>query len=92
VGPPTLNQFVIAILVWIVYFGVVVFVCHTLYMKLRGQAPKPNQTVIVEGKPVSALAEWEARDTRLQRAMIGLGLFLGLLLPLILPWLARNFP
>jgi hypothetical protein len=84
---PTIRSFVIAIAIWVGYFGVVVFICHTLYMKLRGQAPKPNLTVIVDGKQVSALAEWEARDKRLQKAMIGLGLFLGLLLPLIVPWL-----
>lgn len=90
-GEPTLSSFIIAILIWLVYFGLVVFTCHMLYMKLRGQAPKPHLTVIVDGKSVSALGEWEARDKRLQRAMIALGLFLTLLLPLFLPWLLRNF-
>jgi hypothetical protein len=89
-GASTLSSFLIAILIWLVYFGLVVFICHTLYMKLRGQAPKPNQTVIVDGKSVSALEEWEARDKRLQRAMIALGLFLVLLLPLFLPWLLTH--
>lgn len=90
-GAPTFSSFIIAILIWLMYFGLVVFLCHTLYMKLRGEAPKPHLTVIVDGKSVSALEEWEARDKRLQRAMIGLGLFLTLLLPLFLPWLLRNF-
>jgi hypothetical protein len=87
---PTIGSFVIGILLWLGYFGAVVFICHTLYMKLRGEAPKPHQTVIKDGKSVSALAEWEARDKRLQKAMIGLGIFLGLLLPLFLPWLLRH--
>jgi len=87
---PTIQSFVVAIAIWVVYFGLVVFVCHTLYMKLRGRAPAPNQTVSVDGKQVSALAEWEARDKRLQKAMIGLGIVLGLLLPLLLPWLLRS--
>jgi len=87
---PTFSSFIIAILIWLGYFGAVVFICHTLYMKLRGQAPKPNQTVIVDGKSVSALAEWEARDVRLQRAMIALGVLLTLLLPLFLPWLLTH--
>jgi len=87
---PTIQSFVVAIAIWVGYFAVVVFICHTLYMKLRGTPPaSPNLTVIVNGKSVSALSEWEARDKRLQKAMIGLGLFLGLLLPLILPWLVR---
>jgi hypothetical protein len=90
-GAPTFSSFIIAILIWLAYFGLVVFLCHTLYMKLRGEAPKPHLTVIVDGKSVPALGEWEARDRRLQRAMIGLGLFLTLLLPLFLPWLLRNF-
>jgi len=89
-GPPTLSQFVMAILVWVVYFFVVAFACGKLYIKLRGRPPAPNQTVIVDGKSVSALAEWEARDKRLQRAMIALGLLLGLILPLMLPWLLRH--
>jgi len=89
-GAPTFTSFLVAILIWVVYFGLVVFLCHTLYMKLRGEAPKPHLTVIVDGKSVSALGEWEARDKRLQRAMIGLGLFLALMLPLFLPWLLRN--
>jgi hypothetical protein len=88
---PTLSSFLIAILIWLVYFGLVVFICHTLYIKLRGEAPKSHLSVIVDGKSVSALGEWEARDKRLQRAMIALGLFLTLLLPLFLPWLLRNF-
>jgi len=91
-GAPTFSSFIIAILIWLVYFGLVVFLCHTLYMKLRGEAPKPHLTVIVDGKSVSALEEWEARDKRLQRAMIGLGLFLTLLLPLFLPWLLQHSP
>jgi hypothetical protein len=90
VAPPTLSSFVIAILIWVGYFTIVVLICHTLYMKLRGEAPKPHQTVIKNGKSVSALAEWEARDKRLQKAMIGLGIFLGLLLPLIFPWVLKN--
>lgn len=89
-GPPTISSFVIAILVWVGYFGVVVFVCHTLYMKLRGDPPKPHLTVIVDGKSVPALEAWEARDKRLQRAIIGLGIFLALLLPLILPLVLRS--
>ncbi|HUJ79253.1 MAG TPA: hypothetical protein VLY45_02930 [Nitrospiria bacterium] len=88
-GPPTLSQFVIAILVWVIYFFVVAFACAKLYFKLRGQPPAPNQTVIVDGKSVSALARWEARDKRLQRVMIAIGLALGLIVPLILPWLVR---
>ncbi|MBI3620742.1 MAG: hypothetical protein HY208_00940 [Nitrospirae bacterium] len=87
---PTIGSFVIGILLWVGYFTAVVLICHTLYMKLRGEPPKSHLTVIVDGKSVSALAEWEARDKRLQKAMIGLGIFLGLLLPLFLPWVLRR--
>jgi hypothetical protein len=60
-------------------------------MKLRGEPPKsPNLTVMVNGKSVSAMSEWEARDKRLQRLFLGLAIFLAVLLPLFLPWLLRQ--
>jgi preprotein translocase subunit SecG len=90
VDPVTLPSLFLAIFIWVGYFSVVVFICHTLYMKLRGEAPKsPNLTVMIDGKSVSALAEWEARDKRLQRAMIALAALL-VLLPLFLPWLLQK--
>ncbi|MEW6325645.1 MAG: hypothetical protein AB1515_09700 [Nitrospirota bacterium] len=88
--PITLPSLLLAILFWIAYFAVVVVICHVSYMKLRGEPPKsPNVTIMVDGKQVSALAQWEARDKRLQRLFLGLAIFLAVLLPLFLPWLLR---
>ncbi len=87
--PITMPSMLLMIFFWIGYFTIVVLICHFSYMKLRGEAPKPNLTVIVEGKSVSALAEWEARDKRLQRLFLGLAIFLAVLLPLFLPWIVR---
>lgn len=87
ITPPSLF---LAILFWVIYFTVVALTCHTLYMKLRGEPPKsPNLTVMVDGKSVSAQAEWEARDKRLQRLFLGIAMVL-VLLPLLLPWLLRK--
>ena len=78
------------VLLWVVYFGVVAFMCHFLYMKARGTPPASRHlSVIIEGKSVSALNEWEARDRRLQRLYIAIVIAL-LLFPLLLPWLLRT--
>ena len=63
----SVSSLLLAVIFWIVYFAVVAFGCHFLYMKLRGEPPRSNVTMTVNGRQVSALTEWEARDKRLQR-------------------------
>jgi hypothetical protein len=90
--PISIPSLMLAIFFWVGYFTVVAFICHIIYMKLRGTPPaSPNLTVTVNGKPMSALTAWEARDQRLQRLILAIAIALALL-PLVLPWMLRMRP
>ena len=90
--PITPSMLILSIFFWVIYFVIVVLICHTLYTKLRGKPPKSsNLTVMVDGQPVSALRRWEERDRQLQRLFVAIAIAL-VLLPLFLPWLLRTNP
>ncbi len=91
-APISIPSLMLAIFFWVGYFTVVAFICHTIYMKLRGTPPaSPNLTVTVNGKQISALTAWEAQDQRLQRLILAVAIALALL-PLVLPWMLRMRP
>jgi hypothetical protein len=88
--PITPTALILSMIFWIVYFTIVVVICHTLYVKSRGEPPRsPNLTVMINGTSVSALTQWEERDKRLQRIFLAVAIAL-VLFPLFLPWLLRQ--
>lgn len=76
---------------WVTYFLIIFFVGTRWYYKLRGTPPGSTAgLVIVNGKPVSALAAWQEKERRLKRRFLWGGLALAFS-PLFVPILARLF-
>jgi hypothetical protein len=85
------KQLGLAIIAWTLYFLVVFFLCNFIYRRLRGRPPKdPKATVLLRGRPASALTVWEEKDRRLRRLFIAIGVA-GMLLPLLLPLVLKRF-
>jgi hypothetical protein len=82
------KQLGLATIAWTLYFLVVFLLCNFLYHRLQGRPPKdPNATVLLRGRPASALTVWQEKDRRLRRLFIAIGgavMLLPLLLPLVL--------
>lgn len=82
-------QVLLLLAFWVIYFLAIFFVCNRWYLNLRGTPPESKErTVMIHGKPVSALQTWQERDQRLKRRFIGFGLGVALL-PLFLPFIFR---
>jgi hypothetical protein len=81
------RQFAVFLIFWIVYFLLVYAVLMRIYLRLRGNAPKnENQLVLIEGRPVPARTVWEERDRTLRKRFRRIGLSL-MLFPLLIPLL-----
>ena len=79
------KQLAFGIIGWTLYFLVIFFICHYVYLRLQGKAPgRSSALVIINGKTITALTAWEERSRKIRRSLIGVGVTL-MLLPLILP-------
>lgn len=89
--PSFAKQMGLGILAWTVYFLAVFLICNWIYSRLSGKPPgNPNASVLKDGKTAQTVQVWEARDRRLRRVFIGIGvalIFLPLLLPFLLRWM-----